>query len=415
MPTGCMRSWRRAGLPEPAFLPYGRQSVDEADIEAVAAVLRSDWLTGGPAVEAFENAFAAATGARHAVACASGTAALHLAALMLELRPGDGVVVPSVTFLATANAARYVGAEVVFADVDSETGLMTSETLSAALDRAEAAGNTVASVFPVHLAGQMTDMDAMAETAGSGRTLVEDACHVLGGTDAAGHPAGACRKSVMTCFSLHPVKAIAGGEGGVVTTNDDELARRLRLARNHGMERDAARFVRPEQAFAPDGSANPWYYEMALPGFNYRLSDIHAALAGSQLARLGGFVARRAELVALYDRLLAPLAPAVRPMRRLGRGAAAWHLYVALIDFGAAGLDRATVMRRLREAGIGTQVHYLPVHRQPYYVDRYGEIDLPGADAWYARALSLPLFPAMADDDVERVVDALAGIIEART
>jgi dTDP-4-amino-4,6-dideoxygalactose transaminase len=257
-------------------------------------------------------------------------------------------------------------------------------------------------------------MDRLTELAGPDCAMVEDACHVLGATDAQGRPAGACRKSSMACFSLHPVKVIASGEGGVVTTNDDELARRLRLARNHGMERDAARFVSEEEAFASDGEANPWYYEMEEPGFNYRLSDIHAALAASQLRKLDRFVQRRAALVARYDELLAPLSNMVRPIGRVP-GTPAWHLYVVLIDFEALGLERSTVMRRLRDAGIGTQVHYLPLNRQPYYRERYGEIDLPGADAWYARALSLPLFPAMADSDVDRVVGALADIINERT
>jgi UDP-4-amino-4,6-dideoxy-N-acetyl-beta-L-altrosamine transaminase len=396
------------------FLPYGRQSIDEADIAAVAAVLRSEWLTGGPAVAAFENAFSVATGAKHAVACASGTAALHLAALALGLGPGDYVVVPNITFLATANAVRFVGAEVVFADVDPNTGLMTPDTLAGALDRAKTAGQKVSAVFPVHLAGQMADMDDLAVVAGADCRLVEDACHALGATDGEKQPTGSCRKAAMACFSLHPVKVIAGGEGGVVTTNDDELARRLRLARNHGMERNPARFLCPEQAFAPSGDANPWYYEMTEPGFNYRLSDIHAALAASQLGKLKQFVGRRAALVARYDELLTPLAPVVRPIRRVDHCTPAWHLYVALVDFAAIGIDRAAFMRQLRDAGIGTQVHYLPLNRQPYYRVRYGDIELAGGDRWYARALSLPLFPAMSDADADRVVGAIRNIVEGR-
>lgn len=386
------------------FLPYGRQAIDEADIRAVADVLRSDWLTTGPAVEAFETEFAAVTGARHAVSCANGTAALHLAMLALGLGPADRVVVPTVTFLATANAARYVGAEVVFADVDPDTALLTPETLAAALARA---GGPVAAVMPVHLAGQIADMAALRAVAGPA-VLVEDASHAVGGRDAGGHPVGSCAVGAMATFSLHPVKTVAAGEGGVVTTNDDALTEAMRRARSHGMTRTDLAIA--DQALAPDGSLNPWYYEMPEPGFNYRLSDIHCALARSQLAKLDRFVARRRELVDRYDRLLAPLAPTVRPTGRAA-GSPGWHLCVALIDFAAAGTDRATVMHRLRERGVGSQVHYLPVHRQPYYRDRYGDLDLPGADRWYQRALSLPLYPTMADADVDRVVDALAGTL----
>ena len=384
------------------FLPYGRQSIDEADIAAVCDVLRGDMLTTGPAVEAFEADFAKAVGAAHAVSCSNGTAALHLAMLALGLGPGNSVVVPSVTFLATANAARFTGAEVVFADVDPDTGLLTPATLEDALERA---GSDVRAVLPVHMAGQVADIDGLNGVARkAGALLVEDACHALGSLDASGRPVGGCAVSEMATFSLHPVKTIAAGEGGIVTTSDRQRAEAMKRSRNHGMSKVDFRI--PAQAFATDGSANPWYYEMDEPGFNYRLSDIHAALARSQLSRLGQFVHRRSELVERYDELLAPLAPLVRPAGRVA-GRPGWHLYVVLIDFGQAGLERATLMERLRSEGIGTQVHYLPVHRQPYYRDRYGELDLPGADSWYQRALSLPLFPAMSDSDVDRVVSAL--------
>ena len=389
------------------FLPYSRQSVDEADVAAVAEVLRSDYLTTGPEVGAFEAAFARAVGARHAISCSSGTAALHIAALALGLGPGDVVIVPSVTFLASANMARYVGAEVRFSDVDPGTGLMTPETLRAAL---AGAGAEVKAVVPVHLNGQCCDMPALRNVcADRGIALVEDACHALGGANV-----GACAVSTMAAFSLHPAKVIAAGEGGVVTTNDPALAERLARLRNHGMVRDPSRFECRDQAFdAAGGDANPWYYEMPEIGFNYRLSDIHAALARSQIARMVSLVAARRRLVARYDAALAALAPIVRPVARVTGQEPAWHLYVALIAFDRLGIDRATLMRRLREAGIGTQVHYLPVHRQPYYRARYGALELPGADAYYARALSLPLFPDMTDADADRVVRALSSIVEA--
>lgn len=390
------------------FLPYGRQSVNEADLAAVAEVLGGGWLTAGPTVEAFENAFAAKVEAADAVACSSGTAALHLAALGLELGRDDWVVVPSMTFLATANAARFVGAEVQFADVDADSGLMGVAQFEAALAAADAAGRRVKAVFPVHLNGQCCDMAAIREVARRRElAVVEDGCHAIGGDGV-----GGCRHSDMTVFSFHPVKTITAGEGGMVTTNDGALAERMRRLRNHGMVRAPAAFTEPAQGLDETGEANPWYYEMHETGFNYRLSDLHAALGLSQLGRLDAFVARRRALARRYDRGLKPLAPLIRPVARTGDGEPAWHLYVVLCDFAALGTGRARLMAELRAAGIGSQVHYLPVSRQPYYRRRYGGIDLPGADAYYERALSLPLFPAMADADVDRVVTALTVFVE---
>lgn len=394
------------------FLPYGRQLIDEDDIAAVASALRGDLLTTGPAVGAFERAFADTVGARHAVSCSSGTAALHLATLALGLKPGDAAVVPTLTFLATANAVRYVGAEVVFADVDSDTGLLTSETLEAALARVDARTLKVRAVLPVHLNGQCVDMPSIRAIAERhGLAVVEDACHVLGGayrpTEGSGQPIGGCQYSDMATFSLHPVKVIAAGEGGVVTTNRDDLAAAAARLRNHGMVREAGAFENRNLAVAPDGAVNPWYYEMPEPGFNYRASDIHCALGLSQLKKLARFVDARAALVRYYDKRLAELAPLVRPIARVSWCRPAWHLYPVLIDFAGAGVGRAKVMKHLSSAGIGTQVHYLPVHRQPYYQRRYGVETLPGAQAYYDRVLSLPLFVAMTEDDVDRVVNAL--------
>lgn len=396
------------------FLPYGHQTVEDDDVAAVAAVLRGEHLTTGPTVDAFERAFAEHVGAGFAVACSSGTAGLHLAALALGLGEGDRVVVPSLTFLATANAARYVGAEVAFADVHPTTGLLGEDNFVAALD--DVGNRGAKAVFPVHLNGQCADMEMVRTVAAErGLGVVEDASHALGGRyEFPGGdecPVGACRHSDMTVFSLHPVKVIAMGEGGVVTTNDETLYRRLLRFRNHGMVRDAAAFEYSERAFDAEDGVNPWYYEMPEPGFNYRASDVSCALGLSQLGKLPRFVAARDALVEYYDEVLRPLAPLVRPITRVDHCRPAWHLYVVLIDFAAAGVGRATVMRRLREHGIGTQVHYIPVHRQPYYQRRYGEQSLPGAMAYYARCLSLPLFPAMSKADVERVVDALSDAV----
>lgn len=387
----------------PPFLPYGRQCIDEADIAAVVEVLRGDFLTTGPTVDAFEAAFAAAVDAPHAVACSSGTAGLHLAMMALGIGPGDVVVVPTVTFLASANCAVYVGAEVVFADIDPETGLTTPAAIADAVTRA--GRDRVKAIVAVHLNGHCVDVAALA-AAFPEIPIVEDACHALGAT-AAGAVVGSCPHAAITMFSTHPVKTVATGEGGVLTTRDPVLDERLRRFRNHGMVREPDRFEDVSAGFDPEGRPNPWYYEMPEPGFNYRLSDIHAALGLAQIGRLPAFVARRRALRERYDAALGRCGPSVRALPTAPDCQPAWHLSVAMIDFAGLDVARGTVMRRLREAGIGTQVHYVPVHRQPYFRRHAPTPDLPGAEAYYARCLSLPLFPTMEDGDVDRVVAEL--------
>jgi len=395
------------------FLPYGRHLIDEDDIAAVAEVLRGDFLTTGPVVDAFEAKLAEITGAGHAVSCSSGTAALHLTAMALDLKPGERIIAPAMTFLATANAARYVGADVTFADVDPETGLITPETVAAAL---AGAADGVRAVYPVHINGQTADMAGLKAVAGD-LAVVEDACHALGGAHAGpGNemvPVGSCAFADMAIFSFHPVKTVAMGEGGAVTTNDDALAARLRRFRNIGMTREADEFQVAEQAFDAAGAANPWYYEMPELGLNYRASAMHCALGLNQLGKLEKFVGIRDKLVARYREALAPLAPVVRPLPAVEGCRPSWHLCVVLIDFAAAGTDRAAVMRALADKGVGSQVHYLPVNRQPYYRNLYGELELPGADAYYDKILSLPLQVAMTDDDVDYVVESLADALGA--
>ena len=397
----------------PPRLPYGRQSIDQEDVVAVSDVLRSSFLTCGPTVERFEQAFAATTGAAEAIACSSGTAALHLAHMALELAPGDAVIVPTITFVATAHAARYCGAEVVFADVDPDSGLMTRSTLVDAVVRAWGAGLRPRAVVPVHLNGQVCAMPEIAQAAQAfGLIIIEDACHALGG-DYDGEngeilSVGACRHAAMTVFSLHAVKTVTMAEGGVVTTADPRLAARLRRLRAHGVERQQDVFENTELAFAADGTPNPWYVEYHDLGFNYRASDLQCALGLSQLGKLGRFVEARRSLVQRYRQRLVETGPPLRPVDEVPHCRAGWHLAVSLIDFAAAGTERATVMRRLAAQGIGSQVHYVPVHLQPYYRRRYGALRLPGAEAYYARCLSLPLFPGMVAADVDRVVDTLA-------
>lgn len=400
----------------PPLLPYGRQTIEEDDIAAVTAVLRSPSLTCGPMVEHFETAFAKAVGAAHAVVCANGTAALHLANAALDLGPGDAVIVPAMTFVATANAARFCDAEVIFADVDADTGLMSADQLAAAFVRARAVGLRPKAVVPVHLNGQVCAMPEIAPAAaGFGLSVIEDACHALGGeylsADGSWLRVGSCRHSTMTVFSLHPVKTVTMGEGGVVTTNDPALANRLRRLRNHGVVRDASAFENDALAFDADGAANPWYMEFQELGFNYRASDLQCALGLSQLAKLDRFVTARRGLAGCYRERLTSVAPFVTAVGRARGCHPAWHLAVAMIDFEAAGISRGALMRRLARCGIGSQVHYVPLHLQPCYRRHHGDLRLPGAERYYARCLSLPLFPTMSACDVGRVIDALRSCL----
>jgi UDP-4-amino-4,6-dideoxy-N-acetyl-beta-L-altrosamine transaminase len=391
-----------------SFLPYGRQLIEEDDISAVVEALKGDLLTTGPYVGRFENALARVAGSRHAVVCANGTAALHMAARALGLSHGSKVVVPTITFLATASAPHLNGAEIVFADVRPDTGLMGPEELQNALDRAGHAD----AVFNVHLNGQCGELEEIAALGRAhGARIVDDACHALGAafvaSDGSARQVGSNAFADLTVFSFHPVKAIAMGEGGAVTSNDDDLCARLARARGHGMTREPQFFENLDEAFDADGAPNPWYYELIEPEFNWRANDIQCALGLSQLGKLGRFIARRRALVAHYDALLSGFAPLVRPIGRTRMCLPAWHLYVVQIDFAAAGASRSELMRRLAAEGIGSQVHYFPVHRQPFYAKRYGALSLPGAERYYERALSLPLFASMTEDDVGRVVETL--------
>lgn len=392
-----------------APLPYGRHSIDQADIDAVTAAMLSSCLAHGPRVGQFERAFADAVGATEAVACSSGTAALHLALASLDVGEGDLCIVPAVTFLSTATAARFCGADVAFADVDPWTGLMTAQTLAEALRRVP---RPAKAVLPVHLGGRACDMDAIAGVArAAGAAIVEDACHAPGGRDAYGLPIGACARSDAAVFSFHPVKAIAAGEGGMVALNDPARAERMRRLSNHGVAKDPDLLTDPVLSLDEDGARNPWSYEQLELGFNYRMNELEAALGLSQLGKLERFVRRRQALTALYDLRLEVLSPLVEPVRPAPGEKPSLHLYQVLIDFEAAGRPRAGVMRAMAEAGIQTQVHYIPLYRQPYFRARYGDMRLPGAEAFYAQVLALPLFPAMADADVARVCEALAAAL----
>ncbi len=392
----------------PPFLGYGAQLIEEDDIAAVVAALRSPHLAHGPRVGGFEQALAKACGAREAVACSSGTAALQLALASLDAGPGDVCIVPAVTFLSTATAARLQGAEVRFADVDPDTGLMTPQTLAAALDQ----GGRVKAVLPVHLAGRLCDTAAISALArAAGVRVVEDACHALGGIDDLGRPVGACPASDAACFSFHPVKTIAAGEGGAVTLNDPGRAERARRLRNHGVTRDADLMIEPG-SFGADGQPEPWAYEQLELGFNLRMDEMSAALALSQLGKLPRFIACRTALAAAYDTALAPLLPRIRPVPRPAGARFGLHLYTVLLEAPGLAARRGAIMRAMADEGVGTQVHYIPLYRQPYFRRRYGDLRLAGAEAYYRRVLALPLHPAMSDGDVDRVVGSLTRAID---
>lgn len=402
------------------FLHYSRQFIDEDDIAAVTRVLRSDFLTTGPEVERLEKLIAEKTGAKFCVAVSSATAALHLAAAALEIGPGSALVTSPITFVATANAARFCGGGVYLSDVNPETANLDPACLRALLASRPKDKGTIRAVFPVHMGGQAAEMEEIHAIAREfGVAVVEDASHALGSTyaDASGksHTVGACRHSDMAVFSFHPVKPITTGEGGAITTNDAALYRRLQRLRAHGIERDPASWRNKEEAFDSAGRPNPWYYEMQSLGWNYRISDIHCALGCSQMGKLDWFVERRNAVAREYDTafLNGRLAGRVKPLRQLPGGHSAYHIYVALIEFDQLGVSRADLMHKLRDLGFGTQVNYIPVHLQPYYAEYLADakLDLPASDAYYRRALSLPISPGMEPKDASRVVAAMESIL----
>jgi UDP-4-amino-4,6-dideoxy-N-acetyl-beta-L-altrosamine transaminase len=373
------------------MIPYGRQWINQDDIDAVSAVLRHDYLTQGPAVSLFEKALCDYTGAAYCVAVANGTAALHVAVAALELPPGSKGITSPNTFTASATSMVYCGVTPVFADIDAETLCVSPGEIAKRIDA------ETRLITPVHFAGRACDMPAIADLVKQNHLrVIEDAAHAIGSAYPEGGKVGCCRYSDMTIFSFHPVKTITTGEGGAVTTNDPVLYERLLLLRSHGITKDASRMGQCH------GS---WYYEMQSLGFNYRLTDIQAALGISQMKRLDEFKRRRLEIVKAYHAGFKGLTWLKCPCERNQDGFC-YHLYVVRIDFGALGLTRQAVMDQFKAKGVLTQVHYIPVHTQPFYQAQYGTRvgDCPVAEAYYAQALSLPLFPAMTDADVQQVI-----------
>ena len=385
------------------MLPYARQNVSEEDVAAVAAVLRSDFLTQGRAIERFEQRVAEVCGARHAVAVSSATAGLHLACLALDLGPGRSLWTSPNTFVASANCARYCEADVDFVDVEADTGNLSVAALATKLESAARTDCLPHVLVPVHFGGLPCDLAGIGALAQRhGFQVVEDAAHALGAT-VAGEPVGSGRFSACTVLSFHAVKIATTGEGGVVLTNRNDLAATLRRLRSHGITRDAAALQGPVEG--------PWYYEQVELGFHYRMTDLQAALGVSQLARLPEFLRRRRELAARYDALLAGL-PVQLPARRADRESS-WHLYPIVLETGGGWRPRAEVFAEMRRAGVGVNVHYIPVHLQPYY-RRLGfkPGDCPTAEARYRGALTLPLFYGMTDAQQDGVVTALRTALQ---
>lgn len=378
-----------------AFIPYSTQNIDEADIAAVAAVLRADFLTQGPAIAAFEESFALRHDVKHAVALSNATAALHLGCLALGVGPGSIVWTSPNSFVASANCALYCGATVDFVDIDPHTRNMSLERLREKLEAAKQTATLPKVVIPVDFSGLSCDLREMRELADEyGFSILEDASHATGASYL-GAPTGSAWAD-LTVFSFHAVKIVTTAEGGMITTNDDALAQSLHLLRSHGITRDPA-LMRGE-------SDGPWYYEQVGLGYNYRITDLQAALGSSQLIRLDAMQARRQELADRYDRILADL-PLDLPYRSNDRSSA-WHLYA--VEVRQPGPSRRSVFEAMREAGIGVNVHYIPIHLQPHYQDLgFARGDFPAAERYYDNAISLPLFPALTDNQQDYVATTL--------
>jgi len=383
------------------WLPYGWHWLDDDDIAAVTKILRHGHLTQGETIAEFEQAVAAFCGAKYAIAVANGTAALHCAAFAAGVGPGDEAITSPITFAATANCIAYQGGRPVFADIDPSTRNIALDEIERRITK-----NTRA-ILPVHFAGRCCDMPAIAAIAQEhDLVVIEDAAHAIG-SEYSDHGkirrVGECIHSAMVVLSFHPVKHITTGEGGIILTNDDALYERLLLCRSHGITKDKKRLQKNE---------GPWYYEMQALGYNYRLTDFQCALGLSQLKKLPGFIERRAEIVRRYNAAFGEIESLITP--HLPASRTAWHLYVLEFDLARLDCDRRRIFEELRERKLGVQVHYIPVHLQPYYRETFGARagDYPNAERYYERAISLPLYPRMSDGDVERVMATVIEVVK---
>jgi len=380
------------------MIPYGRQEITQSDIDAVTVVLHSDYLTQGPVVPKFENEVASFVGAQHVVATNSATSALHIACLALGLGENDWLWTSPITFVASANCALYCGAQVDFVDIDLRTYNMSAERLAEKLERAEQEGKLPKIVVPVHLCGQSCDMKAIFKLSQRyGFKIIEDASHAIGGKYKARY-IGGCHYSDITIFSFHPVKIITTGEGGMALTNNNELANKMELLRSHGITRDQAQMTQE--------SAGPWYYQQIDLGFNYRMTDIQAALGASQINRLDSYIASRHALAERYNEKLSDL-PVVLPWQN-PECHSAYHLYIIRLHTNKQQMSHKHIFEGLRKRDIGVNLHYIPVHTQPYYKKMgFNAGDFPEAMAYYNEAITLPLFPTLTTDQQDQVISAV--------
>lgn len=382
------------------MISYGRQSINEQDIAAVCEALKSPFLTQGPAIEALEKALCDYTGAKYCVLVSNGTTALHIAVASLKLAKGSKGITSPITFTATSNSMLYCDVKPVFADIDPATYNLSPGEMEKKITSATRL------VSPVHFAGRVCEMEKIHNLAKRHHLrIIEDAAHAIGSQYPCGAEVGSCKYSDLTTFSFHPVKTITTGEGGAVMTNDESLYRRLLLLRSHGITKNP-RFLTQ--------NPGPWYYEMHELGFNYRLTDIQAALGLSQLTRLAAFKSRRLEIVKQYNSAFRDV-PGLRIPCETHQDDMCYHLYALKIDFGGIGKSRVQIMGELKEVGIGTQVHYIPVHMQPYYREKlgYGAGDFPEAEKFYEQELSLPLYPDLTDEDIKHVIGTVKKCIKS--
>ena len=399
------------------FLPYNSQQIDEKDIKSVMSALRSPYLTTGPIADEFEKELAQYLGVKYAVVCANGTAALHLSMLALGIGSGDKIITSPISFVADANAPRFCGADVIFADIDPITINLDPQEVRKVLKREK----NVKAIIPVHFAGQPCRMDEFNKIAKEfNLNIIEDGCHALGGSyikDNKSVKVGSCADSLLTTFSFHPIKNITTGEGGAITTNDKNLYKKLRLLRSHGNTRNSDDFLMHDLShtnFKQSKLLNPWYYEMQYLSHNYRLTDFQAALGKSQLKKLDKFIRKRNELSSLYDKLFEELdQKRILPLDNLFEGTHGRHLYVVRIPMNKLNGGRAKLMMDLLDDGIQTQVHYIPIYLQPNYREYFKEkLYFPFSEEYYKNCLSLPLFVGMTNKDVKRVVSSLNNILD---
>jgi len=386
------------------FLSYGKQWLDEADIEAIVEVLRSDFIVQGPKIEEFENKICEVTNAKHCVVVSNATAALQISMAALDIEPGSEGITTPITFVATSNTMIYAGLKPVFVDVGRDTHNIDPNLIR------ENISQRTRLIVPVHYAGQSADMEVIHQIAKEyGLYVIEDAAHAIGSRYSDGTPVGNCKYSDLTIFSFHPVKTITTGQGGAITTNNTELHERLKQLRNHGITNQSERFINKDEV-------GPWYYEMQYLSFNFRMTDIQAALGISQLNKLNLFVERRRNIVEQYNRAFKSANFIDIPIERESVYSA-FHLYSPEFDFNVIGKSRKIVMQELKERSIGTQVLYIPVHLQPYYRKQYGysEGDFVEAERFYSRTLSLPLYPKLTDEQVNYVIDNVYEVMTGET